>query len=372
MNRNNNRRRRPQWQRWSLAAGMLLALGALAALSGCGASSSLNSSAGAPAQPPGRQGHTTTGQTLYGPNDSAASTPGTGQSNSKGPQYLIKALAVSMTFSDTRKVASDLQTWVATADPDSTSAGSDYQQVGDNQYRITMTFSVAASAYPHIYGYLAGYAQTNGGHLEHLQETVQDVSNDYVDTQSRLKNLRAEQDRLLALMSQATNLNDTLTIEQKLTDVEGQIEQIEAHLAALNGQTTFYNVTIILDPVGGSAPTPTPSAQWNRGQTVHDAFNAALAFGQGLLSVLVWLAFFAVYLIPVLVLFLLIRRLMRARAARRPAPALAPAVAPAYVAATPRNSPVASGNAGPAGPSSPPGSTGPTGPTGPISQPPAQ
>ena len=361
-----HRRRWPRLTHGYVVAGLLLGLIALA---GCGASTI--GSAG-PAHSSNGQGGTTTGpgqgQTSFG----SAATPGAGQSNDKGPQYLIKALSVSMTFSDTRKIATTLQTWIASADPDSTSAGSDYQQVGDTQYRITMTFSVAASAYPHIYAYLAGYAQTNGGHLEHLQETVQDVSNDYVDTQSRLKNLRAEQDRLLALMSQATNLNDTLTIEQKLTDVEGQIEQIEAHLAALNGQTTFYNVTIILDPVGGSAPTPTPSAQWNLGQTVHDAFNAALAFGQGLLSVLVWLAFFAVYLIPVLVLFLLIRRLMRARAARRPAPALAPAVAPAYVAATPRNSPVASGDAGPAGPSSPPGSTGPTGPTGPISQPPAQ
>ena len=264
-----------------------------------------------------------------------------------------------MTFSDTRKVASDLQTWIATADPYSTSAGSDYQQIGDNQYRITMTFSVAASAYPQIYGYLAGYAQTNGGHLEHLQETVQDVSNDYVDTQSRLKNLRAEQDRLLALMSQATNLNDTLTIEQKLTDVEGQIEQIEAHLAALNGQTTFYNVTITLDPVG-SAPTPTPSASWNLGQTVHDAFNAALAFGQGLVSVLIWLAFFAVYVIPALVLFLLIRRVVRARAARRPAPVVAPIFAPVAPAAPP-NIPGASGPVGPSGA---------TGQTGPTSQPP--
>lgn len=345
MNRNDNRRQRPRWQRWTLAAGMLLALAALAALSGCGAASTSNGSTAGPAQQHGLPGDTTTGQTQFGP----ASTPGTGQSNTKGPQYLIKALAVSMTFSNTRKVASDLQTWIATADPNSTSAGSDYQQIGDSQYRITMTFSVAASAYPHIYGYLAGYAQTNGGHLEHLQETVQDVSNDYVDTQSRLKNLRAEQDRLLTLMSQATNLNDTLTIEQKLTDVEGQIEQIEAHLAALNGQTTFYNVTITLDPVG-SAPTPTPSTSWNLGQTVHDAFNAALAFGQGLVSVLIWLAFFAVYLVPALVLFLLIRRLARARAARR----ARPAVAPAYASAAPPNMPGASGSAGTGGPTSQP------------------
>ena len=346
------RKRWPKQPGWYVAAAMLLALTVLA---GCGAATSSGGLAASPAQPSNGQSHTTTGQTQFG----SAATPGTDQSNSKGPQYLIKALTVAMTFPDTRKVAANLQTWVAANDPDSSSAGSDYQQLGDDQYHITLTFSVAASAYPHIYAYLAGYAQTNGGHLEHLQETVQDVSNDYVDTQSRLKNLRAEQDRLLALMSQATNLNDTLTIEQKLTDVEGQIEQIEAHLAALNGQTTFYTVTIILDPVG-TAPTPTPSPQWNLGQTVHDAFNAALAFGQGLVSVLIWLAFFAVYVIPALVLFLLIRRVVRARAARRPAPVVAPIFAPVAPAAPP-NIPGASGPVGPSGA---------TGQTGPTSQPP--
>jgi len=155
-----------------------------------------------------------------------------------------------------------------------------------------------------------------------------------VDTTSRLKNLRTEQDRLLALLSQAKSLSDTLAIEQRLTDVEGQIEQIEAHLNALNGQTTFYMVTITLAPVYTPAPD-SPSAPWNPGQTFHDALAAALGFGQGLISVLIWLATFAMYLIPVVVIFLLVRRWRRARAAERPAPAIAPAVASAAAPAPP-------------------------------------
>ena len=312
---------RRRWALWCVAMGVLLALVALA---GCGAASMTNGPAGS-GQQAGLPGSTTGGQTSFGP----AATTAAGQSSTPGPQYLIKALTVSMLFSDTRKVASDLQTWVASADPQSTSAGMDYQQVDTNSYRVAMTFSVAASAYPRVFSYLAGYAQTHSGHLESLHETVQDVSNDFVDTQSRLKNLRTEQDRLLALLSQAQNLNDTLTIEQKLTDVEGQIEQIEAHLNALSGQTTFYDVTVTLDPVGSPSQPTAPNAPWNPGQTIHDAFTAALGFGQGLVSVLIWLAFFALYLIPVALVFLLIRRLVRARAARRPAPTYAPAYAPA-------------------------------------------
>jgi Domain of unknown function (DUF4349) len=310
-----SRRRGTQW---GIGAGVVSALVVLTVLAGCGSSMS-NGPAAA-----GLPSNSSTDQSVYGP----AATAGTGQSSTPGPQYLIKTLAVSMTFSDTRTTATDLQHWIAATDPRSSSAGVTYQEQSTNRYQIAMTFSVAATAYPQVFSYLAGYAQTHHGTLNNLHETVQDVSNDYVDTTSRLKNLRTEQDRLLALLSQAKSLSDTLAIEQRLTDVEGQIEQIEAHLNALNGQTTYYMVTITLVPVYTPAPD-SPSAPWNPGQTFHDALTAALGFGQGLVSVLIWLATFAVYLIPVVVIFLLVRRWRRARAAERPAPSIAPAVASA-------------------------------------------
>ena len=319
---------RRRWTRGSIAAGVVLALIAVTVLAGCGSSAASN----APSAPHtiGAPANASDGQSVYGP----AATAGTGQSSTSGLQYLIKTLSVSMTFSDTRATATDLQRWVAATDPRSSSAGVTYEEQSTNRYQITMTFSVAATAYPQVFSYLAGYAQTHHGTLNNLHESVQDVSNDYVDTTSRLKNLRTEQDRLLALLSQAKSLSDTLAIEQRLTDVEGQIEQIEAHLNALNGQTTFYMVTITLTPVYTPAPD-SPSAPWNPGQTFHDALTAALGFGQGLVSVLIWLATFAIYIIPVVVIFLLVRRWRRARAAERPASAIAPAVTSAAAPSPP-------------------------------------
>ena len=319
---------RQRWTRWGIGAGVVAALVVLTVLAGCGSSAASN--APSVAHSIGAPSNSSTDQSVYGP----AATAGTGQSSTSGPQYLIKALSVSMTFSDTRAIATDLQQWVAATDPHSSSAGVNYEEQSTNRYQITMTFSVAATAYPQVFSYLAGYAQTHHGTLNNLHETVQDVSNDYVDTTSRLKNLRTEQDRLLALLSQAKSLSDTLAIEQRLTDVEGQIEQIEAHLNALNGQTTYYMVTITLVPLYTPAPD-SPSAPWNPGQTFHDALSAALGFGQGLVSVLIWLATFAIYLIPVVIIFLLVRRWRRTRAAKRPAPAIAPSVAPAVAPAPP-------------------------------------
>ncbi|HYX49586.1 MAG TPA: DUF4349 domain-containing protein, partial [Ktedonobacteraceae bacterium] len=224
--------------------GMLIILALL--LTACGGASSTASSgsSGLAVNAPVRQPASTSSQA-----SSSSSGVNTKSSTSFGPQYQIKSLQVNMLVKDTRQVASELQSWIATTDPRSTSAGIDYEQTYDNLYTVNMTFSVTSNQYPQIEEYLAGYAQQHGGKLTNLHENVQDVTNDYIDTQSRLTNLRGEQQRLLTLMSSTNTLGDIITIESKLTDVEGQIEDIEAHLNLLKNQTTFYTITIGLQPI---------------------------------------------------------------------------------------------------------------------------
>ncbi len=230
-----------------------------------------------------------------------ASAQGNQKSNDAPAQYLIKTLKVSMSVKDTTKAADALQTWITTTDTSASSAGITYDQAGDNLYNVSLTFEVQSTLYPQIERYLRDYAPQHSGQLLSLNESVQDVTNDYIDTQSRLTNLRSEQTRLLNLLSHANALGDIINIQDKLTDIEGQIETIEAHLKQLNGQTSFYTVSITLQPLV-LAPS-SPSAQgWNIGQTFHDAFAASLGFAQGLLTFLVWLLAFAVYLIPLAIL----------------------------------------------------------------------
>jgi hypothetical protein len=287
--------------------GMLIILALL--LVACGGASSSESS-GASVNAPAHQVASTSSQS-----SSSSSGQNTKSSTSIGPQYLIKSLQVNMLVKDTRQVASDLQSWIATTDPRSTSAGIDYEQTYDNLYNVTMTFSVTSAQYTQIEEYLAGYAQQHGGKLTSLHESVQDVTNDYIDTQSRLTNLRGEQQRLLTLLSNSTALGDIITVESKLTDVEGQIEEIEAHLNALKNQITFYTVTIGLQPITPVTPPPPSSTPWSLGQVLHDSWIAALGFGQGLATLLIWLVVFSIYLVPVALVGWFVWRKMHSRQA---------------------------------------------------------
>jgi len=214
------------------------------------------------------------------------------------PQYLVKTLKAGMNVKDTMSVAGDMRNWISQTDPLSTSTGTDYEQAGNNLYDISLNFSVQAKFYPMVYDYLRDYAGQHGGKLTTFNESVQDVTNDYVDTTSRLRNLQAEQSRLIGLMGQAQTMGDVLSINQQLTDVEGQIEDIEGHLNSLQSQVTFYTIEISLQPIEG-APVSQPTGSWSIGQVLHDAFAASLGFGQALISVVIWLLAFCVYLIPV-------------------------------------------------------------------------
>ncbi len=256
-----------------------------------------------PMAPSAPQNMTTTGGRVA---DSSVTSSFVGQSTQSrniNPQYLVKTLNVDLQVKDTQKVADNLQTWITRTDPRATTSGTDYEQVSNNFYRVSLTFSVQATLYPQIYRYLRDYTMHNGGHLVTFSESIQDMTNTYVDAQSRLQNLRVEQARLQDLLSHAQTVSDIVSIDQQLTDVEGQIESYEAQLNTLTSQVTFYTVTVSLEPIEAAM-----NNGWSIGQVLHDAFSASLAFGQGVLGLLIWLLAFGFYIMPLVIVVWLGRK----------------------------------------------------------------
>jgi hypothetical protein len=289
-----------KWPLISLFAILLLAM----LVAACGAGSTGTSNASVPAAGQAQSANTTDHST-----SSSTSKSSTGTSQ----QYLIKSFNINMQVKDTRRVAADLQAWISATDPQSLVTNVNYQQVDNNLYGVTLAFSVQASLFPGIESYLNTYPSQHGGKLLNVAMNTQDVSSDYVDSQSRLTNLKAEQLRLLTLVSHAQALTDVLAIDQRLTDVEGQIEQIDAHLNNLKSQTTFYNVTVGLQPAE-VAVTPPSSGGWSFSAIWQGALDAIKVVAQALATIAIWLLLFSVYIVPIALIIWLVRRFWRARA----------------------------------------------------------
>ena len=80
--------------------------------------------------------------------------------------------------------------------------------------------------------------------------TSQDVTDEYVDTNSRLRSLRATEGSLLALLAQADKVEDALEVQRELTYLQAEIESLEGRVKFLQQTAAFslINVEITLAP----------------------------------------------------------------------------------------------------------------------------
>ena len=153
------------------------------------------------------------------------------------------------------------------------------------------------------------------------QVNARDVTEEFVDTDARLRNLRATEERYLALLQQARTVDDILKIEQQLSNIRGQIEQLQGRLQFLQRSAETSLISVELRPY---AAAQAPVGDWSPLPAVRNAWAALLNTVQLLLASLIWLVIFAPLWIP---LVLLARFWWRQRAVRRAARAAASAPA---------------------------------------------
>jgi hypothetical protein len=98
-------------------------------------------------------------------------------------------------------------------------------------------------------------ALTNGelGKVTRRGFSGQDVSREFVDLDSRLRHLRAQEAVLLRLMARATSIGDTITVQQQLSQIQLQIEEITGRVNYLKDQTRFATVAVHLAEMGAVA-----------------------------------------------------------------------------------------------------------------------
>jgi hypothetical protein len=236
--------------------------------------------------------------------------------------YLIRSLDISLQVNKPLDAEQQISKDLLAMDPAAQAAGDKISQDGDGSYVVSLTFSITSPHYAAVKDYLHQFAQMYPGFKGKLvseDESVQNVTAQYVDLQSRLTNLRTEQQRLLQLLSQAQNLSDTLTIQDKLTDVEGQIEQIEGQINQLAGQTSYSTVTINLSaPSSAPAIQPAEQSSWSIGQVLGGAASALVVVLQIVFTVLIWVLVFVPLWGPPLAFYLWRRaKLERTRRAAR-------------------------------------------------------
>jgi len=140
------------------------------------------------------------------------------------------------------------------------------------------------------------------------QITGEDVTSEYVDLKSQLRNLEATEAQFLKILEKAANVTEILSVQRELSQIRGQIENTKGRIEYLEKSAALSKLTINLALDEESLPA-TPSEKWKPVTVLKSSVRALVAFSRNFSYLAIRVIIFApVWLPPVIALWYLRRR----------------------------------------------------------------
>ena len=123
-----------------------------------------------------------------------------------------------------------------------------------------------------------------------LNETTntQDVTDQYVDLEARIRNQEATAERIRGFLDETRTVDEALRVNQQLSQVEEQLEQLKGQRNALGQRAAFSTITVEFSPAIPNAGARLGSA-WSPLGTLAQAVDALAAILRVLVDVVIWL-----------------------------------------------------------------------------------
>jgi hypothetical protein len=164
----------------------------------------------------------------------------------------------------------------------------------------TVTFAVPVDRFEETLRRVRGIAIK----VEQESASGQDVTDQYIDLESQVRNLEATADRIREFLKKAQTVEEALKVNQQLSQVEKEIETLKGKLNYLGDRSAFSTVTVeVREPRPTPTPTltptitPTPTATptltpvvWRPDQTFTRAVETQTTLMQVLIEMVIWIA----------------------------------------------------------------------------------
>lgn len=149
----------------------------------------------------------------------------------------------------------------------------------------------------------------------------EDITLNYVATESKITALKTEEARLLELLSQAENMADLLEIEQRLSDVRYELESYSSQLRLYDNQVDYATIYLFVSEVQEYTPVAEKTV-WER---IRDGFSSSIeGVTDGFVDFFVWITANSPYLLVwgliLTGIVLFIKRILRIRSAKKTPP----------------------------------------------------
>lgn len=123
-------------------------------------------------------------------------------------------------------------------------------------------------------GLVASLRTMAGVTVETEGSNSNEVTEQYTDLQSRLRNLERTEQQYLLLLKEAKTIAEILTVQDRLSNVRSQIEQIQGRLNVLDALTDFATINLSVSPVIAKAEEKNDG--WKLSEVFGESWEASL------------------------------------------------------------------------------------------------
>ena len=137
-----------------------------------------------------------------------------------------------------------------------------------------------------------------GGRILHQKSSGQDVTEEYIDLEARIRTKRALEAQFLEIMKQARKISDAMEVQTQLAEVRTEIERLEGRRRFLENQSALSTINVTLH-----TPTPVVAAA-----TRGFIYDLKAAFGDGMdvgADIFLGLIRFVIVMVPITMFILL-------------------------------------------------------------------
>jgi len=171
--------------------------------------------------------------------------------------------------------------------------------------------------------------------VQNENRSGQDVTQEYVDLESRLKNLQAAEAQLTRIMEEANKTEDVLNVFNQLVYYREQIELVKGQMKYYEQSAAYSAITARL--IAEETIQPIQIGGWQPQGVVNDAITSLINFLQDFVDFLIWAVIYylpkllligLVIVLPIWLIYLAVRAIARrSKKNKTPAPPAPPAAA---------------------------------------------
>ncbi|WP_310485691.1 DUF4349 domain-containing protein [Chamaesiphon sp. VAR_48_metabat_403] len=126
------------------------------------------------------------------------------------------------------------------------------------------------------------------GKVESQGVKSEDVTQQVVDTDARLKNLRQQEDLTRKIMERSGSVRDILAVSKELSAIREQIEQLDASVKNLRQQVAYSTINLKIEEMQSATPSSDAFGVQVQ-ETWKNSTHAAGSLGTNLVLGLLWL-----------------------------------------------------------------------------------